>query len=264
MLSINTNATAATAARQLGSTHSLLTQSLSRLSSGKRINSPSDDAGGLAVSVKMSAAINRTSAVQANVGNAISYLQTQDGALQSMGSILERISELKTLYGDVTKSSSDKANYNTEFTELVKQLNTINAGKFNGVTLFGANLSAIGVNEDSTQKLTLTKTTVANIIASINKGSLAGFSLGTITSSIASVATLRATNGAQTNRLQFASDMLSINKVNLEAANSRVMDTDIASESTRFAKLQILAQANSAMLAQANTLPQTAARLIGG
>lgn len=263
-LSVNTNTTASTAARHLGGTHHLLLKSLTRLSSGKRINEPSDDAGGLAVSVKLSAAIKRTSAVQANVGNAVSFLQTQDGALQNMGAILDRISELKTLYGDVTKSKSDKANYNTEFTQLVNQLNSIKTDKFNGVTLFGASLDAIAINEDGSQNLTLEKTTVANLISGIDKGSLSGFSIGAITGAIAEIATLRATNGAQTNRLQFASDMLSINKVNLEAANSRIIDTDIASESTHFAKLQILAQANSAMLAQANALPQTALRLIGG
>lgn len=262
-LSVNTNPTASTASRHLGNTNQLLLKSLTRLSSGKRINEPADDAGGLAVSVKLSAAIKRTSAVQTNVGNAISYLQTQDGALQNMGSILDRVSELKTLHGDVTKSASDKANYDTEFKQLLSQLKSIKTEKFNGVTLLGASLGAIGTSEDGSQKVTMSKATVASIITTIDKTSLGGFSLGSITSAISNVATLRATNGAETNRLQFASDMLSINKVNLEAANSRIVDTDIAQESTNFAKLQILSQANSSMLSQANTLSQAALRLIG-
>lgn len=261
-LTINTNHTASSAARHLGNTHGLLQKSLNRLSSGKRINEPSDDAGGLAVSVKLTATIKRTAAVQTSVSNAISFLQTQDGALQGSGQILERISELKTLYGDVTKSKSDKANYNTEFVHLVTQLRCYRNEKFNGVTLFGASLSAIVVNEDGSQKLTLAKCTVGALISSIDKGSLSGFSIGTITSAISRVATLRATNGAQTNRLEFAQEMLNINKVNLESANSRIMDTDIAQESTQFGKLQILAQANAAMLAQANMLPQVALKLI--
>jgi len=262
-LTVNTNSTAASAARYLGSTHALLQKSLNRLSSGKRINEPADDAGGLAVSVKLSAAIKRTTAVQANVANAASFLQTQDGALQNVGTILDRISELKTLHGDVTKSTSDKASYDTEYTQLVTQLKSIKKEKFNGVTLFGSSLGSVVTNEDGSQKLTLSKCTVAALISAVDKGSLAGFSIGNITNSIALVAKARATNGGQTNRLQFASDMLAINKVNLEAANSRIIDTDIAEESTNFAKLQILSQANSAMLAQANTLPQVALSLIG-
>ena len=262
-LTINTNHVASSAARYLGTTHSSLQRSLNRLSSGRRINEPSDDAGGLAVSVKLTATIKRTSAVQTSVSNAISFLQTQDGALQGVGTILERISELRTLYNDVTKSSSDKGNYNTEFSHLISQMKSYKNEKFNGVTLFGASLSGVATSEDGSQILTLSKCTITNLIDAIDKSTLGGFSIGSITSSIAQVATLRATNGAQTNRLGFAQDMLSINKVNLEAANSRIMDTDVASESTEFGKLQILAQANSAMLAQANMLPQVALKLIG-
>ncbi len=260
---INTNIAAATAASRLASTNASLQQSLQRLSSGQKINQPSDDAGGLAVSMKLGAAIKRTTAVQANTGNAISLLQSQDGALQKVGDILDRVSELKTLYGDVTKSSSDKASYNTEFTQLIAQLKSIKQEKFNGVTLFGASLGTVGTNEDGTQKVTLSKCTIANLISAVDKTSLGGFSIGAVTSSLASVAKARATNGGQTNRLQFASDMLSINKVNLDAARSRIMDTDIAEESTRFAKLQILAQAGASMLAQANTSTQIAMKLIG-
>lgn len=262
-LTINTNNAASSAARYLSGTHSALQQSLNRLSSGKRINEPSDDAGGLAVSVKLAAAIKRTSAVQRNVENAISFMQTQDGALQNVGMVLERMSELKMLYGDVTKSGSDKANYNAEFTQLFTQLKSMKGEKFNGVTLFGASLGSIGTNEDGTQKVTLSKCTIGTVVSQLSVSSLGGFSLKIATDAIATIARYRATNGGQTNRLQFASQMLSINKVNLESANSRIIDTDIAEESTRFAKLQILAQANAAMLAQANTLPQVALKLIG-
>ena len=113
-LSVITNTTASTSARTLNINHAQLQQSLARLSSGKRINAPADDAGGLAVSVKMQATIKRTGAVRICLANAVSFLQTQDGALQGFGSILERISELKMLHSDVTTSSSDRSNYNTE------------------------------------------------------------------------------------------------------------------------------------------------------
>ena len=262
LLTINTNETAANAARFLNNTHAALEKSLNRLSSGKRINNPADDAGGLAVSVKMQAAIKRTGAVKTCLANAVSFLQTQDGALQGFGSILERIAELKMLHSDVTKSVSDRDNYNTEFKNLLKQLNVYKAETFNGVTLFGAQLSGIVLNETGSQVLTLAKCTLKAIISSISLGSLGSLGINTLTTAIQSVATYRATNGAQSQRLDFAQDMLAINKVNLEAANSRIIDTDVANESTQFTRLQILAQANAAMLMQANVLPQTALKLI--
>ena len=136
-LVINTNTAASTAARNLNHSHSMLQKSLARLSSGSRITAPADDAGGLAVSMKMEAAIRRTDAASSNVANAVSFLQTQDGALKTSGKILERIAELKTLSTDVTKSASDIANYDTEFTALKAELTNQTTSKFNGVDLFG-------------------------------------------------------------------------------------------------------------------------------
>lgn len=262
-LSVNTNTTASSSSRMLNTNHALLQQSLTRLSTGKRINNPADDAGGLAVSVKMSAAIRRNSAVQNNLNNTISFLQTQDGALETFGSILNRMSELKMLNEDKTKSSTDRANYATEYKQLMSQLQNLKQEKFNGVTMFGNALSAVAITEDGGQKITLSKMTLASIISNLSISSdIASVALSDIITAINKVATYRATNGASSNRLQYALDMLSINKVNLEAANGRILDTDIASESTQFAKLQILSQSNSAMLSQANMLPQTALRLI--
>lgn len=260
-LSVITNTTASTSARTLNINHAQLQQSLARLSSGKRINAPADDAGGLAVSMKMSAAIRRNAAVQNNVNNAISYLQTQDGAMQTIGAIFERVSELRMLNEDVTKSATDKANYNTEYLQLLSQLNNLKAEKFNNVNLFGTS-GAVKCVEDGSQSVTLTAVTVASAIGGISAASLGAVGVAAITTSIQTLATARATNGALSNRLQYAADMLSINKVNLEAANGRILDTDIAAESTQFAKMQILSQANSAMLAQANSLPQAALRLL--
>lgn len=262
-LSVNTNTTAASSARMLNINHAQLQKSLTRLSTGKRINSPADDAGGLAVSMKMSAAIRRNSAVQNNVSNAIAYLQTQDGAMQTFGDILTRISELKMMHQDVTKSDSDKGNYDTEYKQLLEQLNNLKAEKFNGVTLFGAALANVAITEDGGQTVAVQKiTVVSTVLKAVSKASIGALAIDDITTAIADIATKRATNGASSNRFQYALDMLSINKVNLEAANGRILDADIAAESTEFAKLQILSQANSAMLAQANSLPQAAARLI--
>lgn len=263
-LTVNTNETASNAARFLNKTQAALEKSLNRLSSGKRINNPADDAGGLAVSVKMQATIKRTSAVKTCLANAVSFLQTQDGALQGFGAILERISELRVLYGDVTKSASDRDNYNTEYQNLLKQLNVYKAETFNGVTLFGAQLNKVVLSEDGSQSLTLAKCTLNAIISCISLASLGSLAIDTLTEAIQSIATYRAINGAQSNRLDFAQDMLSINKINLEAANSRIIDTDMANESTEFSRLQILSQANTAMLTQANVLPQTALKLLNG
>lgn len=263
-LVINTNTAASNAAATLSTTGAALQKSLQRLSSGFKITAPADDAGGLAVSEKMSAAIRRNGAVQNNVGNALSFLQTQDGALKTMGSILTRMSELKMLYGDPTKNSSDLTNYATEFSQLVLQLNNLKAEKFNGVSLFKAtSIGTVAITEDGTQSVSLSASDATTQLSSIVAGTLASLSVSTITTSIAGVAGLRATNGAQSSRLQFAADMLVINKTNLEAANSRIVDTDIASESTAFAKYQILSQSGAAMLAQANTLPQVALKLLG-
>ena len=261
---INTNPAATSASVNLNVSSAMLQKSLNRLSSGIKIGSPADDAGGLAVSVKMTAQIRRTDAVNANVANAISFLQTQDGANQTSGKILDRISELKTLASDVTKSTSDKANYEIEFDQLKAQLTDLTNEKFNGVSLFGGGTVSVQTTENGATTVSITKSNLANAVASVTGATdVADISIGVITSAIQSVATLRATNGAQTNRLQFASETLTINRTNLEAANSRIIDTDIAEESTRFAKFNILVQAGAVMLAQANASGQIALRLLG-
>ena len=267
-LVINTNSAATAAGLNLNRSNALLQQSLNRLSSGSKINKPSDDAGGLAVSTKMMAAIRRTDAVNTNVSNAISFLQTQDGALDTTARILDRISELRTLRDDVTKSSSDLANYDTEYTQLKAQLTNLAAAQFNGVSLFGGASQSLSVTttEDgaSAQAVSIDQAALATQVATITGGaSLGAITVANVSTAIQNVANLRAANGAQSSRLSFASDMLSINKTNLEAANSRIIDTDVATESTRFAKYNILVQSGAEMLAQANASAQVALRLLG-
>jgi flagellin len=133
---INTNSSATVSAFNLARNNSALQKSLARLSSGSKIVHPADDAGGLAVSYKLTAQVNRLDAVRQNVANGISFLQVQDGALKVAGNILDRMSELKTMSTDLTKNASDRANYDTEFTELQQQLNNIMVEKFNGINLF--------------------------------------------------------------------------------------------------------------------------------
>ncbi|MGB0369710.1 MAG: flagellin [Opitutales bacterium] len=268
-LVINTNTAATSAANSLNGSNAMFKNSLARLSSGSKIVNPSDDAGGLAVSMKLSSAINRTTKVNENIQNAVSFLQTQDGALKTATKILDRMSELKTMYEDVTKSTSDKANYDSEFTELVSQLQNLDDEQFNGVNLFAAADGSLTVatTEGGGGDVTVSQAdfnqTGSNVATVTAATSLSGVTVTNVTDAIQEVATQRAVNGAQQSRLNFASETLNTNKVNLEAANSRIADTDIASESTAFARYNILVQSGSAMLAQANASQQVALRLIG-
>jgi len=266
---INTNYAATVASNNLATSNSMLQKSLNRLSSGSKIVNPSDDAGGLAVSMKLSAAAVRQGAVESNIGNATSLLQTQDGALSVSGAVLQRMGELKTLYSDPTKSASDKANYDSEFTSLQTQLTT-NAGQtFNGVSLFGSTTLSVGVDESGAtsvtiggQDLTSTASGVGNLTAT-TVTSLGNIQMSDITTAIQNVATMRAANGASQSRLGFANQLVTSNKANLEAASSRITDVDVASESTQLARWNILVQSGTAMLSQANQSAQSALKLIG-
>jgi flagellin len=270
---INTNYSATIAANNLAASNKSLQTSLNRLSSGSKIVMPADDAGGLAVSMKLSAASKRQAAVSANIGNSVSYLQTQDGALKVAAKILDRMSELKTFYIDPTKNSSDLANYDAEFSALQSELTAVSAETFNGKTLFSSTSLDVKVTEDHSTSSQVTMTgrelnsTVATVgvgvlTSSATSGSLANVTLSQITQSIQNVATMRANNGAEQSRLAFASELLTANKANLEAANSRIIDVDVAEESTQLARWNILTQSGTAMLSQANQSAQTALRLI--
>lgn len=269
---INTNYAATVASNNLAASNSSLQKSLNRLSSGSKIVNPSDDAGGLAVSMKLSAAAKRQGAVGNNIGNAVSMLQTQDGALKVSGKILDRISELRTLNDDVTKSANDKANYNTEFKALQSQLTAITNEKFNGVSMFSSSDLTVYTTEEGAGGSASSVSLAGRDLASSSSGvgaltgtssTLGSISLSSITSAIENVATFRAQNGAEQSRLGFASELLTVNKANLEAASSRITDVDVASESTQLARWNILVQSGTAMLSQANQSAQSAMRLIG-
>ena len=262
MISINTNNAATAAAYNLNNTNIKLQKSLIRLSSGLRINSSADDAGGLAVSMKMSAAIRRTDATGAGVGNALSFLQTQDGVLKNAGAILDRMSELASLATDVTKTTSDLALYQTEATSLTAQLTAMGGETFNGIALFGGGALTVQTSQDATQSMTISKASLNTTTLTITTNALATSALSTVTAAIQTLADLRATNGSQQTRLAFAGDMLAVNKTNLEAANGRIIDVDVATESSQLARLNILQQAGTAMLAQANQSTQSILRLL--
>ena len=278
---INTNSAASSAAYNLSNTNVNLQRSLNRLSSGSRINSSFDDAGGLAVSMKMSASIRRTEATSANVQNSISFLQTQDGVMKTADKVLNRMSELATLAQDVTKSTNDLALYDTELDVLKNQLNLMLNEKFNGISLFSSGASVgldssttltVVTSHDGAQTVGITQADLSFISTSVGTSNTSGMDItttsaaqtavSTIQTAIQNLATLRANNGAEQSRLTFAADMLAVNKTNLEAANSRIIDVDVADESTKLARFNILQQAGTAMLAQANQATQSILRLI--
>ncbi len=261
---INTNTAATVANNNLSASNSMLQRSLNRLSSGLKIVQPSDDAGGLAVSMKLEAAMKRTDAVGTNVANAVSFLQTQDGGLKTAGKVLTRMSELKTLSQDVTKSATDIANYDVEFAALQAQLNDVSGGTFNGVSLFGGGALTVATSEDGSQSFDITQADVATTVTDVvGAADLAGITTAQLNTALEGVATSRAQNGAESSRLNFSAELLVNNRTNLEAANSRIIDVDVAQESTQLAKANILVQSGTAMLAQANASSQMALRLLG-
>ena len=272
---INTNYAATVASNNLAASNSMLQRSLNRLSSGSKIVNPSDDAGGLAVSMKLNAAAKRSAAALNNIGNATSYLQTQDGVLKTTGKVLDRISELWTMAQDATKNTDDLDAYEAEFTQLQQQLKDLAGEKFNGVALFGSAgggvIESVKVSEDAEQTVAITakdisdsSSAVGALADSSSTASLAAITdLSDITDAIDQIAEMRADNGAEQSRLGFAAEVLVANKANLEAANSRIVDVDVASESTQLARWNILVQSGTAMLSQANQSAQSALRLIG-
>ena len=290
MITVNTNMVSSWAAYNLNNTNTNLQRSLARLSSGSRINSSYDDAGGLAVSMKLSAAIRRTEATQSNINNTLAMLQTQDGALKSAEKVLTRMSELIQLSGDVTKSTNDRALYQTEYQSLQSQMAGMVAEGFNGVSLFtsGAwnatidttNTLTVVISQDGTQTTSITQSDLGSVAFYV--GTASGAQLGgalstnnvfqnittaaaaitTVNQAIQNLASLRATNGSEQVRLTFAADMLAINRNNLQAANSQILDVDVAAESANLAKQNILQQAGTSMLAQANMSSQSVLRLL--
>ena len=272
---INTNTTASAATRNLANSTALLSKSLARLSSGSKITTPEDDAAGLAQSIKFEAQMNRNNAVRSNVGNAISFTQTQDGFLQKVQSSLDRMSELSVLSQDITKTNTDRSNYSVEFEQLQNYISDIGTKDFNGVNLFASAGSAVTIDSDASKftmnAVDMASATVATGLANIynstssaitNTTSAAG-ALSNVQTAIQNLADMRARVGANIQRLNMTDDQVNILNENLSAANSRIKDVDVAEESTRYAKANILVQSGTAMLAQANMLPASALHLVG-
>jgi len=374
---VNSNTTATIASFNLSSASDALRKSLNRLSSGNRIVSPADDAGGLSVAYKLNSKLQRTEAVRQNIQSGISYLQVQDGAMTTVAKIVDRMAELRTMASDVTKNTQDVENYSKEFIELQRQLNQVRREKFNGISLFTMSrtaevntppdlrpqlskvdavddegrsykafarnilTTADGVKEDGNVDLNVinfqhllslgkidtryitsqtadvishqqgnvsiggtgptSDTAGQNIfinLGNVNNGNMNDFTnagsdasdpqsvslmaafneiytsdgylksimfvdIESYTDIIQRIADARAENGAEQNRLGMVNELLIQNQTNLEAAYGRIMDADMALESTRFARQNVLVQSSAAMVAQANQLTSIALTLLG-
>lgn len=324
-LNISTNTAALRAGSYLSANNKLLQRSFDRLASGKKLTSPVDDPGGLAVSMKLSAAVNRIQGAQNNVQNAISFLEVQDGMLDTVGKIIDRMSELKGLASqDPMKSDTDRASYNNEFKDLQSQLHSIAKQKFNGVSLFAehtetknATQAKFGgtTQEDNTMTIytsaegstgssvSMHKSVLLSALTfhtnlqagsdeytnkqndnALNDGTESGkfvatlataggsatdmfldlddISVGVITQALENVSFLRAQNGGVHSRLAFNQESLGAQKTNMRAALGRMVDVDIAEETTNLAKYSILNQAAASMLAQANASTDVALMLL--
>ncbi|HTB84293.1 MAG TPA: flagellin [Candidatus Sulfotelmatobacter sp.] len=264
---INTNISAQNAASQLMQSSSALSTSLQRLSSGSTITSPADDPAGLAVSMQFTSEIGRVNAASNNVSDATSFSQTQDGYLQQVNTAFSRMSELAVEAQDVTKTTSDRALYQQEYSALGNYINNVSTQSFNGVSLFdgstlnvttdpnGDTFSMVGINLSNTTYTTATGDDITSI-------SGAQTAVTDTENAINQLASDRANIGANEESLSYYSNQLEALNNNLSAANSQIADVDVATESTTYAKENILVQTGTAMLAQANQLPQSVLKLL--
>jgi flagellin len=264
---INTNTAAQTAATNLNNSSNMLNSALSLLSSGSNFVNPANDPAGDAESIALNASIGQTNAANANVGNAISFLQTQNGYLQQVGSALDQMSTLAIEAQDVTKSSSERSDYQAEYATLSGYITDTATKSFNGISLFAGGTLAVTTDGEGT-KFNMTG---INLSASAYTTATAG-NIGTttgavsaltaVTAAITQLGTDTATVGADTERLTYTSSELNVLSDNLSAANSAIADVDVATESTKYAADQILVQSGVSMLAQANQNPQSVLKLL--
>lgn len=330
-LNVSTNTAALRAGTHLSLNQSRLQRSFDRLASGKKISSPVENPGSLAVSMKLQAAINRLTGAENNVKNAISFLEVQDGLLDTVGKIIDRMSELKGLSSqDPMKSDQDRASYNNEFKDLQVQLHDISQMTFNGVSLFALYITEKGTEEalfngaeqssqfdhtisiftsadgESGSKVSVHKSVLLSALTVKTNGDLAGtvtdgtskwrtvigvdkssytpktqdvwitlaspsvantinlqqISVGVITQVLENVSFLRAQNGGVASRLAFNAESIIQQRTNMRAALGRMIDVDVAEETTNLAKYQVLSQASASILAQANANTDIALMLL--
>jgi flagellin len=266
-LRINTNIEAFDAHRQLAATDDMIAQSMERLSSGKRINRAADDAAGLAITEKLQGQVTGLEQAQRNAQDAVSLVQTAEGSLQEVHSMLQRVRELAVEYQNGTLSSSDKAAIQSEVDMLASEIERIGeSAQFNGISLLSSQATiTFQVGAMDGEVISVTMISLGQGVApGIFDFATGGQLISQIDAAIDNVSAERSQFGAVENRLNDTLSNLAIYDENLQSSESRISDVDMASEMSNFTKLQILEQSGTAMLAQANQLPQTVLQLLKG
>lgn len=262
---INSNIMSLNAQRNLNSSQSSLATSVERLSSGLRVNSARDDAAGLAISQRMEAQIRGSNTAIRNANDGISLAQAAEGALNEVGNMLQRMRELAVQSANGTNSASDRTSLNLEYTALDAEITRLAAGtRFNGSAIIGADAGAtvfqVGANVGDT--LTITTSAAAAVGGDITSAANANTAIAAIDTSIDSIAADRAAYGAASSRFTSAINNLQINVETTSAAKGRIVDADFAVETANMTRASILQQAGTAMVSQANTLPQSVLSLL--
>ena len=274
MLGINTNVPSLTAQKNLGASSQSINTSIARLSSGLRINSARDDAAGLAIATRMSSDIRGSEVAKRNTNDGISALQIADGALSTVTDNVQRMRELAVQAATGTLTTDDRANLNAEFTQLADQIESVTTNtKFNGVDLLTAAAAGTPLSiQTGSASADKTNVTLVNGEAVSTALNALGFDLTTAANATSAITTLdtqltalntgRATLGAGINRLDAVVANLDTTVTNVSAARGRIMDADFAKETANLTRTQILQQAGTAMLAQANQLPNNVLSLL--
>ena len=271
-LSVNTNVMSLTAQRNLSSTQTGLATSMERLSSGLRVNSAKDDAAGLAIAARMDTQVRGMNVAIRNAGDGISLAQTAEGGLNEITNMLQRMRELAVQGANVTNGTDDVANLNAEFTELAAEITRqIGATQFNGVAVIGTGAGAqvfqVGANAGQTVTVTTSDLSADGDITAVTAATMtdnatASTAIGLVDAALTVVTTDRATYGAAQNRFQSVINNLQVASENQAAARGRIMDADFAMETANMTRFQILQQAGTAMVAQANAAPQSVLSLL--
>jgi len=282
-LSILTNISAMNTQQNLLRSSNAVSQSMARLSSGLRINTAADDAAGYAISQGLTSQVNGLNQASSNTNDAISMVQTASSSLNDVQNMLQRVYELGVQYNNGSNSSTDKTDIQAEVNQLTQEIDRQqSSSNFNGLNLLNGTAGSSGtvtfqVGANSGDTLTAT---FSNVEGSSGLGGL-GFSwnnaatggtvidlssasaLTSLTSAINNISSMAATLGAVQNRLQYTSDSISSTEQNLSASNSQIKDVNMAQEMTNMTQEQILEQAGTSMLAQANSQPQLILKLLG-
>lgn len=276
-LNIQTNVSALEAGRNVSRNQKALTSSFNKLSSGYRVNTAADDAAGLAISESMKSQIRSYTVAERNAADGISMAQTAEGALGEIHNVLGRMRELAMQASNGSLSDSDRSYLDTEFTSLQGEISRIqDSTSFNGNDLITDDAAAdvtfqVGLNNNANDQISISfngidlqdVTTGGTTSISGADSSNALGALSTIDTAIGTVSSARSSFGAAMNKLEVASNNIQTMRLNISAANSRIRDVDVAEETSKMARNQVLAQAGISVLAQANQLPQLAFGLIG-